>query len=278
MLPFFDCWPVFSRDFRAAAHRLLLADYDGTLTPIAGRPGDARLSPEVRAKLGELAATGCAVGIVSGRAIAELQRLVGIGGIFYAGNHGLEIEGPGLSYINPEGAASRELIGELAQSLTAEMGGIPGIVIEDKGPSLSVHYRLVAEAEQPRAAALFRQITAPAREEGKIRLTSGKKVWEVRPPVDWHKGKAVTVILEKIKESGRRGSSCTVYLGDDATDEDAFRALPRPGGWGILVGGYSPSSAAGYYLGSPAEVAGLLDRLRGLLGGILARAGKDRQK
>ena len=267
MQPFFSSWESFAADVRAAAHLLLLADYDGTLTPIVSRPEEAVLSPAVREKLAALVVSPFfSVGIISGRALAEVRSLVGIEGIYYAGNHGLEMAGPGIHFVSPEARAAQVIIKDLAGQLSARLSSITGVIVEDKGLTLSLHYRLVREGEVDRVADIFRQVTAPWLSEGSIRITSGKKVWEVRPPVDWHKGKAVRVIMEQVKARLSIEPLLTVYLGDDVTDEDAFRVVRRPRGWGIRVGGDNPASAAEYFLGSTAEVAGFLSRLLELAG------------
>ncbi len=262
MQHFFDSWQSFISDVRSAAHLLFLSDYDGTLTPIVGRPVEATLSSEVRDKLGILAKQpSVSVGIISGRALSELKNMVGIDAIYYAGNHGLEIEGPGLAFTSREAEAARAVIGDLAKQLVDSLGRIDGVLVEDKGLSLSVHYRLVKPNEEGAVADLFRRTTAPLLDAGGIRITSGKKVWEVRPPIDWHKGKAVQVIREQIQSLPGRKELLTIYLGDDTTDEDAFRVLHRPRGWSILVGGENPSSHAGYFLEGTPEVVMLLARL-----------------
>jgi trehalose 6-phosphate phosphatase len=258
----FQSWPAFSADVRAASHLLLLSDYDGTLTPIVSRPEEAILSPEVREKLQALAQKmASSVGIISGRSMAELKSMVAIEGIYYAGNHGLEIEGPGLKYVSPLAEIAQATIKDLARQLSAALDSIAGVIVEDKGLSLSVHYRLVKEEEEITVAETFRQVTLPLLNEEKIRVTSGKKVWEVRPPIDWHKGKAVEAITREIKALLKLEPVLTIYLGDDTTDEDAFRAVRRPEGWSIFVGGENPASNADYFLNSTAEVEEFLSRL-----------------
>ncbi len=261
----FRSWESFSSDISAAAHILLLSDYDGTLTPIVGRPDEAILPSEVREKLRALAAKPAfSVGIISGRALAEVKALVGTDGVYYAGNHGLEIEGPGLNLINPAAKAARVDMRNLARQLSAKLGNIEGVIVEDKGLSLSVHYRLVKRGEEKVVAEIFHQITSPWLHDGKIRTTSGKKVWEIRPPIDWHKGRAVETIIKQIKALFNFEQLLTIYLGDDTTDEDAFRVLHRPQGWSIFVGQENPSSNADYFLNSTLEVATFLSRLLGL--------------
>ena len=221
----FEHWNEFSAAVRAAPHLLILSDYDGTLTPIVGRPADAVLPAAAREKLFSLAhKPGVSAGIISGRALDDLRALVAIDGIYYAGNHGLEIAGPGLSLVSEAAAGAKTLIKDIAARLAAAPGKTAGVIIEDKGLSLSLHYRLVAESEVNAVKEAFRQLAAPLVKEGKIRVTTGKKVLEVRPPIDWDKGKAVEAITREIKALLRLDSVLTVYLGDDNTDEDADRS------------------------------------------------------
>jgi trehalose-phosphatase len=258
----FQSWQSLSSEIIAASHILLLSDYDGTLTPIVGRPEEALLTSNVREQLSALAAKPAFnVGIISGRSLSEIQALVGVSGIYYAGNHGLEIEGPGLKFVSSVARSAQAGIRELAEQLSARLGNIDGIIVEDKGLSLSVHYRLVKKGEEKAAARIFDQLTSPWLRNGKIRVTSGKKVWEVRPPIDWHKGKAVEAIMTEMKTVLGGRQFLTIYLGDDTTDEDAFRVLHRPQGWSILVGQENPSSSADYFLNSTSEVEVFLHRL-----------------
>jgi trehalose 6-phosphate phosphatase len=258
----FKVWADFLGDCRAASHVLFLSDYDGTLTPIVGRPVDAVLSPDIRDKLARLARQPAfSVGVISGRAISELKSMVGIEGIYYAGNHGLEIEGPGISYITPEAGTSRAVMRELAGQIAAALADTDGVIIQDKGLSISVHYRLVAKGEERRVTDTVHRLTTVPCNEGKIRVFAGKKVWEIRPPVDWDKGRAVKTIAGEIKKIRQRENLLTVFLGDDVTDEDAFKVVRRPEGWSVYVGPDTATSAAGYCLNSTEEVGTLLTRL-----------------
>ena len=244
----FQSWESFASDVRAAAHILLLSDYDGTLTSIVGRPDEAVLPLKVSENLYALAKKPAfSVGIISGRSLSEVKALVGIEGIYYAGNHGLEIEGPGLKFINAAAKATQAEIRNLAGQFSAKLGSTEGVIVEDKGLSLSIHYRLVKKDEENVVAEIFQQITSPLLREGRIRVTSGKKVWEVRPPIDWHKGKAVETIIKEMKAILKREQLPTIYLGDDTTDEDVFRIIHRPEGWSIFIGLDNPSSKAGLF-------------------------------
>ena len=261
MQPLFQSWGAFPSEIRSTSHIILLSDYDGTLTPIVSRPEEAVLSPEIREKLRALTEKSAfSVGIISGRSLSEVKSLVEIDGIYYAGNHGLEIEGPDLKLVNPMTEAAQTELKELTKQLATRLARIKGIIVEDKGLTLSIHYRLVKEDEEKVVAQIFHQTTSPWLHEGKIRVTSGKKVWEVRPPIDWHKGTAVETIIKEIK-SLLRNEALTIYLGDDTTDEDAFRIIHRPNGWSILVGQENTSSNADYFLNSTSEVEIFLSRL-----------------
>lgn len=258
----FEIWQEFSSEYCKAPHVLLLSDYDGTLTLIVGRPQDAVLAPGVRDKLSSLAQEpAVSVGIISGREMAELKSLVGIKDIYYAGNHGLEMEGPGLNYINPQAEKAKSLINNLAAKLASSLEKIDGVIIEDKGLSLSVHYRLVTDAEVGFVTDTFREITTQLLDEAKIKVTTGKKVLEVRPPIDWHKGKAVESVSAEIKKLLKVDNIMTMYLGDDTTDEDAFKVLQRPEGWSVFIGRENAESHAEYYLDSANQVEEFLSRL-----------------
>jgi trehalose-phosphatase len=258
----FNAWEEFKADCTAAPHILLLADYDGTLTPIVSRPEDAVLPPAVREMLSSLARKkSFSVGVITGRSIDEIKRLVKIKDIYYSGNHGLEIDGPALVYRNPAAAAAGTLIDKLSARLSAELSGIGGVIVQNKGFTLSVHYRLVKPGNENAVAGAVKRITSPLVEKGEIRVFSQKKVWEVRPPLDWDKGRAVMLIGSEIGAKLGLSRLLTVYLGDDTTDEDVFKMLHRPEGWSIYVGEENSESAAEYYLKSPEEVAAFLHKL-----------------
>jgi trehalose 6-phosphate phosphatase len=261
----FKIWPDFIKSIKTASHVLLLCDYDGTLTPIVGRPEDAVLSAGVRQRLKALSRRPeYSVGVITGRRLAEVKSLVDIRGIYYSGNHGMEIEGPGLKYVNPEARKSRAVLQEMEAQLSGALENIPGVIVTNKGFSVSVHYRLVKPDREDTIADTVKRITAPHIEKGEIKVYPMKKVWEIKPPADWDKGKAVEFIGREIKARLKLPQLMTAYLGDDTTDEDAFKILRRPDAWSIFVCGEKVLSAADYYLNSVAEVEEFLDRLNKL--------------
>lgn len=259
----FSIWPEVARRLKAARHVLLLSDYDGTLTPIVDRPELADLPAGTRQLLRALAHRHrFTIGIISGRALSDLKHRVGIGSIVYAGNHGLEIEGPGISFINPLAEEMKPVLRVIHQVLSNALHTVRGALVEDKGLSLSVHYRLVEEEEVEEAKTVFERILRMPHLSGKVKITSGKKVHEVRPAVDWDKGKAIKLLMKRYGKGGRRSGLLPVYLGDDLTDEDGFGAIERYGdGLTVFVGGESDSTMARYFLRSPDEVERFLSML-----------------
>jgi trehalose 6-phosphate phosphatase len=256
-------WPKVVKQLRDANRILLLLDYDGTLTPIVQRPELADLPHSVRRLLEVLVRQRrLTLAIISGRALVDIRDKVGIGNIFYAGNHGLEIEGPGISFVSPLAGEFKPVLRRLYRELSRALGAIKGVLVEDKGLTLSVHYRQVAGDKSKEVKDIFERITGNAAGSGRIRITSGKKVYEIRPAVAWDKGKAVRVLIEKCGGGEQKGEPLPVYIGDDLTDEDAFRVIENYGsGISVFVGeGDSPSSAR-YFLQSTDEVARFLGLL-----------------
>ena len=227
-------------------------DYDGTLTPIVDTPGQAALSDEMRDALRELGCV-CSIAIVSGRARTDVQERVRLDRLFYAGAHGFDIVGPAGSGIRREvGREVLPVMEALHQRLCAALAHVPGLLLETKGYSVAVHYRLADEAAAPGVEAVVDDLL---KDQSALRKTHGKKVFEIRPRLDWHKGRAVEWIL------GALGlDHAPVYLGDDATDEDGFRAVAAAGA-GILVADRPRATAAGYRLKDHLEVGRFLRRL-----------------
>ncbi len=253
-------WPEVVRRVRNAEDILLLCDYDGTLTPIVERPELAVLPDSARILLQKLAHhQKFRVGIISGRAISDLKELVGMNGMIYAGNHGLEIEGPGFKFINPVAEDIKPLLRLLHRVLVQSLTFIKGAFVEDKGLTLSVHYRQVDENRLSEVANAVESIVSTSRAVGKVITTTGKKVYEVRPAVDWDKGKAIQLLLDKYSRKKRR--QLVIFLGDDRTDEDGFKVVNRYGGASIFIGEENTDSSANYFLRSPTEVERFLELL-----------------
>lgn len=239
---------------------LLYLDYDGTLTPIVETPDKAIIPRETKRLLEVLTKKPkCKLAIISGRSLKDLKKMVGIEGIIYVGNHGLEIEGPKMRFKSPTISRSKGIIKQIKQDLSKEVSEIKGAFVEDKGLTLSLHYRLVDKNEQPRVKNIFDSTLKPYLIRKKVRVTSGKKVFEVRPPVKWDKGKVVLWLLARHHFILGPANLFVFYIGDDTTDEDAFKALKNKG-LSILVGEPKPSYAQ-YYLRTTKEVAKFLERI-----------------
>ena len=251
-------------DWRSLLHRianlpsvLLLLDYDGTLSDIVARPEDASLRPGNAELLAVLSRRpGYTLGVVSGRELDDVSRRVGVAGLVYAGNHGLEIRGPGLEYRHPAIAATIPVLPDAAGRLAAALADIPGTQVENKTLTLTVHYRRTPEERHERVAAIFQEITGHLVDRGICRVTAAKSALELRPAVDWHKGRALELIRRR-----QAAGAFPIYIGDDATDEDAFRAAQAAGGAGVFVGPANAQSSADYGLDDPLQVTGSLREL-----------------
>jgi len=242
----------------------LFLDYDGTLSPLVARPELAVLPDAAREVLGRLAARFPVV-IVSGRGREDVAARVGLPELVYAGSHGFDIAGPGagpgqlrLEVGDEVPAAIERAAGRLERELSG-MIRRGGVIVEPKRFSLSVHFRLADAADVP---AIERVVDAALAAEPALRKGHGKKLFELRPDLDWDKGRALLWLLEELGLDAP--DVLPFYLGDDLTDEDAFRAV-RGRGIGILVGemeeGPPRETAATYRLRDPAEVVAWLERL-----------------
>jgi trehalose 6-phosphate phosphatase len=258
----FSVWQEFSKRLKGAERVLLLCDYDGTLTPITEKPELADLSENTRQLLQALTRQKhFTVSVISGRALADLRQMVGIDGIIYVGNHGLEIEGPGVALVNPLADEMKPVFRMINQALNKALASIKGVRVEDKGLTVSLHYRMVEESKSEEVKNIFERVIASAGSQGKFRVTSGKKVYEVRPAVDWDKGEAIALLIDRYGMANTKQQLLPIFLGDDQTDEDGFKVIEKHGGVSIFVGEKPGHSAARYYLKSPAEVEQFLERL-----------------
>lgn len=248
-------WPRVRRRVRSAKKRLLLLDFDGTLVSIARTPDEVVFKRRTKALLRALARRpNTRVAIVSGRSLENLKPYFGLSELVYVGNHGLEMSGPGIK-VPAEALRARRLqflLWTLVEKLSNTFAYMPGILVENKGLTISLHYRNLAPEHAPafqEALAFFKRRYA----RQPLVWKRGKKVWEVFPKVHWHKGFAAVHLLKRFP------GSLPVVIGDDRTDEDMFRAMKR---FGVTVRvGRSRNSLARYYVGSQTEVDALLEEL-----------------
>jgi len=240
-----------------AKELLIFLDYDGTLTPIVDTPDKAILSKDMKDVLIKLS-NKFHVAIVSGRATDDVRQKVGLENLFYAGSHGFEIYKPnGTVKINEDAAAVREDIKKISSELADKLKSISGALVEDVKYTVSVHYRLVADKD---FEFLQKCVDDVILKYPNLRKTLGKKVFEIRPNIDWHKGKAVEWILDFWEFAS--AEYCPVYIGDDVTDEDAFKVLEDKG-LSIVVSEKQRQSAAQYRIKDVDEVKDVLQRFIG---------------
>jgi len=233
---------------------VVFLDYDGTLTPIVARPDLALLSDRMRNTLRDLA-RHYTTAIISGRALEDVRQLVALDDVYYAGNHGLEIAGPGSTQINNEkGLAFVEAVDKAYREILPQVEDIEGVLVENKKFSLSVHYRLV---DEERITEIEQIVDRMLTQQVMLKKHHGKKVFEIRPCIDWDKGKALLWLLQTLELDG--DDVLPIYIGDDVTDEDAFRVL-QDRGIGILVTEEPCKTAASYTLRNTEEVKDFLDK------------------
>jgi len=238
---------------RSGDRLAVFLDYDGTLTPIVRHPEDAWLSDSMRQTLRSLAAR-LPVAILSGRDLDDVRGRVLVDGIVYAGSHGFDIAGAG-GLRRELGAAYLAVLDAAESELREELDEIPSAQLERKHFSVAAHYRNVNENDAFRVALAVDTVATRHRE---LRRMDGKKVYELLPDIDWDKGKAVLWLLKTLELE--RGNAAPIFIGDDRSDEDAFRSLEKRG-VGILVSEQPQITAANYWLKNPEEVERFLGEL-----------------
>ncbi len=246
-------------------------DFDGTLSDIVDDPEAARLVPGAAEALRSLTAR-CPVAVLSGRDLADIRQRIGLPGIWYAGSHGFELTGPdGAHHENAEAAATIPGLEEAAAELRDQLGAVAGVAVEQKRFGVAVHYRNTGRDR-------VGQVLAAVRSTGQrteLRVTTGREVIELRPNINWDKGKTLRWVLDRIPQIQAAESTAVlpIYLGDDITDEDAFDAI-QGDGVGIVVRHTDHgdrATAASYALDSPAEVGEFTEQLADLIGGKRAQ-------
>ncbi len=250
---------------------VVFLDFDGTLADIVGDPAAAVLVDGAAAALTRLAAH-CPVAVISGRDLTDIRARVGVPGIWYGGSHGLDLLGPtDERYENPVALAATPALERVTRMLEESLRHVPGALVEPKRFTVAVHYRNVPDDRVDEVTSTVHEVGAG---EDALRITLGRKVIELRPDVNWDKGRALQWILDRINASseGTADPLCPpadvdallpVHVGDDLTDEDAFDSLPAKG-VGIVVRSAEAAnrrSAALFAVDGPGQVRELLHRL-----------------
>ncbi|KAG6648987.1 hypothetical protein CIPAW_07G181700 [Carya illinoinensis] len=245
---------------------VMFLDYDGTLSPIVQDPDRAFMSREMREVVKDVARY-FPTAIVTGRCRDKVYSFVRLAELYYAGSHGMDIKAPSKhskchrgnkTVIFQAGTEFLPMINEVYKVLVNKTSSIPGAKVENNKFCLSVHFRCV---EEKRWAALAEQVKEVLSAYPQLKLTQGRKVFEIRPTIKWDKGKALEFLLESLGYANSN-DILPVYIGDDQTDEDAFKVLRDRGqGFGILVSKVAKKTNAAYSLQEPSEVKEFLRQL-----------------
>ncbi|MFN2150414.1 MAG: trehalose-phosphatase [Anaerolineales bacterium] len=213
-------WENAKNELLEAIHKThfgLITDVDGTISPIVDVPDEARVTPRNLKLLAKLGTCLSLTAVISGRAAEDVHQRVGLQGLVYVGNHGMETWQEGKIIVSPAAAAYRDNLSAATPEIKQNL--VQGMRFEDKGATLSVHYRQTSHPEQV-ANELFPVMQSIA-EKHSLHLTQGRMVFEFRPPVKIDKGTAFEELVNTYRLEG------AFYLGDDTTDVAAFHAARR---------------------------------------------------
>ncbi|XP_024990344.1 probable trehalose-phosphate phosphatase 2 [Cynara cardunculus var. scolymus] len=255
---------------------VIFLDYDGTLSPIVSDPECAFMSDEMRTAVHDV--SNCfPTAIISGRSREKVFDFVKLNTVYYSGSHGMETMGPppqNKSYDKKyhqtsfDNEGNEVIIFQPAQDflpavkkilseLTERMKNIQGVMIEDNKFCLSVHYRHVKDEDYGRVEEAVQLMLA---NNGDFHMTGGNKVLEIRPSIQWNKGDALIYLLDTLGFQ-KSDDVFPIYIGDDRTDEDAFKVLRERGGYPIVVSSKPRETMALHSLRNPSEVQAFLLRL-----------------
>lgn len=252
---------------------VVMLDVDGTLAPIAPRPEEAEVPPETRRVIAALATReGVHLVLVSGRAAADARRMVSVSNVWVIGNHGAEVIAPdGEQLVDPQVAPFQAPMARARRRLAALLSPVAGVIVEDKRWTLSIHYRLADPHVLPRLQGIVEGV---ARELG-LRVHAGKMVFEIRPPVVVDKGTAVYALAQRLQALTE--GATLLFVGDDRTDEDAFRLLRMRAPHALTVRVSDEPDAhtlAEFLVPDPPAVRALLEELLTLLPDTVGQSGR----
>jgi trehalose-phosphatase len=247
-----NAWHSIAKRLAKSNCLVLFLDYDGTLTPIRKAPSEAALAPKTERILQRLARLpNVHLIIVTGRSLSDIQRLIPAEKIGFVANHGFQILVHNEEWIHPDAIHAMQIFDRLYSILRNRLEVFPQAYVENKQFTLSIHYRNVTRDKVPFLKSIVRKTILYY--YPKLKITQGKEVLEVRPHTHWGKGKAILEVLKTIKPSH---NSLILFVGDDRTDEDAFKAI-RSRGITIRVG-KSTTTKAEFYVKDVQEVIRML--------------------
>jgi len=257
---------------------VVFLDYDGTLSPIVDDPDRAFMSVEMRAAVREVA-KHFPTAIVSGRSREKVKDFVKLHNVYYAGSHGMDIMAPARPLIKYNDGKRQTVafdkkesevlfqpakkflpaIQEIFKILEEKTKKIQGAMVEDNSFCISVHFRQVREEDY---GMLEEKVKSVVENYPEFHITEGKMVLEVRPSIEWNKGHALEYLLDTLGFSNSGDHVLPLYIGDDRTDEDAFKVIQSRGqGYPIIVSSIPKDTRASYSLRDPSEVLAFLLRL-----------------
>ncbi|MDR3642717.1 MAG: trehalose-phosphatase [Candidatus Doudnabacteria bacterium] len=245
----FDNFPEIKNRLRAPRGCLLLLDFDGTLSPIELSPALARLPKGVKLELKKYSRI-FPVGVISGRKLSDIKNKVGLKNLVYSGNHGLDWQIGGKINRAPGAERAAKPLAKIFRELRQLPRSYPGVLLEYKGLSLAVHYRKLRPSLVPQFKKDAGRLIGKLIKGKDLQILNDNKALELRPKVQWDKGKFALAIWKYFEKNLKR-ELVPVYAGDDTTDEDAFRALKT----GITIRvGRSQNSNAKYYIRNTGQV------------------------
>ena len=235
-----------------------MLDFDGTLSPLAVTPKKATLPLAVKVELKKISSILPAI-IISGRSLRDIKNKIKIKELHYAGNHGLEWQiGNGKTNYFAGAKQIKRIVKKVVNKLKPLTQNYPGVLLENKNLSIGIHYRKIDPFFISKFKKDVEKNIQPIIKIHHLRILKGKKVIELRPDLDWNKGK-FALFVKRFFEKKLKQKFLPIYVGDDKTDEDAFRVLKS--GINIRVG-QSKASRAKYYIKNPKQILLCLQWLR----------------
>lgn len=233
-------------------------DYDGTLIELVSSPEDGKLPEDLKFVLKTLMTSSKVTpAIISGRSLQNVRDHIGLDNINLVGDHGVEVDGSLIKFIHPEAEKFREFLKRLIPNISSVVSQYPSALLEIKPYTLSVHYRLLSTKERKSLLSKLRNFLKPLLDKELCRKKWGKEILNIIMPFDWDKGHAFTLLVDEMKKKCPCKSIVPIYIGDDITDEDAFR-VSRIEGYAVRVGKPKKNTLANYYIDSPDEVKSFL--------------------
>lgn len=242
-------WPEIQSHIAKKSRLLIALGFDGILSPTVSRPSEATLPAEMHSLLARLCASPrVALAFLSGRSLHDIRARIRLPDAYYVGNHGMELRGPGLTSSDGLAMSCRSDLVDAMALLTRCTKRLAGVLIEDKGMTITVHWRMTKESEW---AALRELMNVVVQNHPRLKVFDGEACWELRARASWNKGDAISQLLSHLQLTAEE----TIYIGERFTDEDAFAGLR--GGLSFCVGNEAAVSAR-YQLPSRADATQLL--------------------